>query len=817
MKPFIAALVLILLSANLFAQNKTAVLSIQGSVTDSSSGKPLPFVTIGLQDRATQKTIRSVLSKEDGSFLITGTAGKAYQLELAFVGFASKTISISETSGTVTLGSLSLANSGQDLQVVAITAVKPLIRRSPDGISYDVQSDPETPALTALDIVRKVPLLTVDASDNIKLKGSGNYKILINGKESALMAKNPSDVLRAMPATNIEKIEVITTPPAKYDAEGLAGIINITLKKNTDQGYTLGVNGRYNSVWGPGINLNGTLKQGKIGLTAFMGTNKRRPQSFGSGSSQLFYADQSVLSQDGSNRNTGHNYYGNAELSYEVDSLDLVTANVETFIGGFDQTGYQRSTTTDANQQLSQQYLADIVNNGTYAGLDASLNYQRNFKRDKNQLLTLSYKYSYSPFTQSTGNVFSDTLNFSSPNYQQYNKSGSREHTVQIDYAHPVKKWTIEAGAKGIFRDNFSDFESSNYDAVQGKYISNPLQSDQFSYRQNVYGFYNSYQLKLDKWSFKGGVRLEHTSVRGDFTSSNALVSQDYNNVVPSINIQHTIGKSSFGVAFTDRIQRPGIFQLNPFVDLSNPKFISTGNPDLHPELLHNFELNYSHFAKNSITAGLSYGFSNNTIQPVNTLRVDSTGSQRDTVTVTSYQNLGFNKVLGLNLNTNFTLTPALTLTLNGQLNRIWVSGSYNGVYYKNDGYTGNAEANAAYKFKKGFRFSIDAGFFSGDVTLQGKTNNFLYSSYVLSKSFWGKKATVSMVVNNPYSRVFTGRSNFHTVDFYQTSYNQMPYRTYAIRINYKIGKLNSDIKRSEKNISNDDTKSGGKSGGGNQ
>ena len=817
MKPFIAALVLILLSAKLAAQNNATILSIQGSVIDSGSGKPLPFVTIGLKERPTQKTIRSVLSKEDGSFLITGAAGKAYQLELAFVGFASKTILISEKSGIVMLGSLMLATASQDLQVVAVTAVKPLIRRSVDGISYDVQSDPETPALTALDIIRKVPLLTVDASDNIKLKGSGNYKILINGKESALMAKNPSDVLRAMPATNIEKIEVITTPPAKYDAEGLAGIINITLKKNTDQGYTLGINGRYNSVWGPGVNVNGTLKQGKIGLTAFMGTNKRRPQSFGFGSSQLFYADQSLLDQEGSNQSTGHNYYGNAEVSYEMDSLDLLTANVETFVGKFDQTGYQRSTTVDANQNLSQQYLTNTLADGKYSGLDASLNYQRSFKRDKNQLLTLSYKYSYSPNSQTNGNVFSDTINFSSPDYQQYNKSGSREHTLQLDYAHPYKKLTIEAGAKGIFRDNFSDFESSNFDAGQGKYIANPLQSDQFTYRQNVYGLYNSYQLKLDKWSFKGGVRLEHTAVRGDFTSSNATVAQDYNNLVPSINIQHTINKSSFGIAYTDRIQRPGIWQLNPFVDMSNPKFISTGNPNLHPELLHNFELNYSHFAKNSITAGLSYGFSNNTIQPVNTLRVDSTGGQRDTVTVTSYQNLGFNKVLGLNLNTNFTLTPALTLSLNGQLNHIWVSGSYNGVLYRNDGFTGNAEFNAAYKFKKGFRFSIDAGYFSGDVTLQGKTNAFVYSSYVVSKSFWGKKATVSLVANNPYSRVFTGRSNSHTVDFYQTSYNQFPYRTYAIRLNYKFGKLNSDIKHSQTNISNDDTKGGGKSGGGNQ
>src|SRR4029077_13347907 len=177
------------------------------------------------------------------------------------------------------LGTIYLKPSGKQLKEVSVVVVKPLIKRDLDGITYDVSADPETPSLSALDMMRKVPLLTVDGNDNIKLKGKANYKILINGKESALMAKNPSDVLRSMPATNIERIEVITTPPAKYDAEGLAGIINIITKKNVDQGYNIGINGRYNTLWGPGFNLNGTLKQGKFGLSAFAGYNVHNEQT----------------------------------------------------------------------------------------------------------------------------------------------------------------------------------------------------------------------------------------------------------------------------------------------------------------------------------------------------------------------------------------------------------------------------------------------------------------------------------------------------------------------------------------------------------
>jgi hypothetical protein len=817
MKPLFLFTAILFLGNILTAQTIQPGITVKGVVMDSLTNKPLGFVTVAIQDAKTGQTIRSSLAKEDGSFVISATAGKTYQLALAFVGYTGKTISLAGRGSPADIGQVVMVPSEKKLEAVSVVAVKPLISRSADGINYNVQSDPEVNALTALDIMRKVPLLTVDASDNIKLKGSGNYKILINGKESALMAKNPSDVLRAMPATNIERIEVITTPPAKYDAEGLSGIINIITKKNTDQGYTLGINGRYNSVWGPGLNMNGTLKKGKFGLSAFAGLNRQRTQTFEFGNNQTFFADNSVLSQNGTNVYEGHNYYGNATVSYEIDSLDLITGNFESFFGKNGQHSQQQSNSRDSSGLINQQYLLTNYGNGSYLGLDASVNYQRGFKSDKNRLLTLSYKYSYSPNRQFNNNSFSDTLNYSVPDYQQYNDAGSREHTIQLDYTHPVKKLAVEAGSKAIFRNNYSDFQSDNYDPMEGKYIINPGQTNNFTYHQNIYSLYNSYQLKLDQWNLKAGLRLEHTKVDGDFVSSGQTVRQDYNNFIPSVSIQRTLKSGSLSFGYTDRIQRPGIYQLNPFVDLSNPKFITTGNPNLNPELMHSFELNYNHFSKNSVSVGLSYAFSNNAIQSVSNLVIDTVSVQKDTVTVTTFRNLGYNRTLGLNFNTSFTFTSAFTLSLNGQLSHIWLSGTYDENFYKNDGYTGNVFANAAYKFKKGYRAAIDAGYFSGDVTLQGKTNAFIYSSYVVSKTFLNKKATVSLVANNPYSRLFTGRSYSKTVDFYQTNYNQWPYRTFAIRFNYKFGKLTSDIKRNERGINNDDTKSGGKSNTGNQ
>ncbi|HJP64549.1 MAG TPA: carboxypeptidase regulatory-like domain-containing protein, partial [Mucilaginibacter sp.] len=234
-----------------FTVAQTAVhptLTIKGTVVDSSSKAPVSFVTVTLQDAATKQAIKSGLTQDNGSFSLTVPEGKKYQVTFVFIGYATKTVQLSGTGKEINVGKVTLFATSKQLQDVSITAVKPLVKQEIDRISYDVQADPETKTQNVLDMLRKVPLVTVDASDNIQLKGSGNYKILINGKPSSLVAHNPSDVFKSMPASSIQKIEVITTPPAKYDAEGLTGIINIITNKKVDQGYNGNINLRENTI-----------------------------------------------------------------------------------------------------------------------------------------------------------------------------------------------------------------------------------------------------------------------------------------------------------------------------------------------------------------------------------------------------------------------------------------------------------------------------------------------------------------------------------------------------------------------------------------
>jgi hypothetical protein len=791
-----------------FAQNSPQLVTVKGIVIDSLTKQPLGYVTVALQDAKTKTPVKSNLTKDDGSFELKAPYGKSYTLVLAFVGYTNKVVAVTNNSTSVNLGKIVLQASTSQLKDVVVTAVKPLMTQEVDRISYNVAADPESKSVTALDMMRKVPLLTVDANDNIQLKGSGNYKILINGKESALLAKNPSDVLRSMPGVNIQKIEVITTPPAKYDAEGLAGIINIITTKNIDEGYNIGINTRYNSKWGPGLNLNSTVKQGKFGFSGYAGLGNQNKTTTPYNSKETFFGDQSVLNQAGLNSYTGGYKYANGNFSYEIDTLNLLTASVdyETDKNGQNSGG---SSNTILNNAISQQYYQNSTTDSRYIGFDASINYQLGFKRSKDQLLTISYKYSYSPNKQTSTNRFIDTINYQQPNYNQYNNEGTREHTIQVDYAQPFnKKISMEAGAKAILRSDFSNFQSDTLDNSSNQYLTDQNQTNDFTYDQNVYSLYNSYQLKLDKWTAKGGLRLEETTINADFSTTGTTLNTTYNNLIPSISIQRSLTTtSSMNFGFTERIQRPDIYELNPFVNRSNPEFISQGNPDLKPELNHVFELNYSHFTKGSINLGLSYSFSNNAIQNVTSLKTETVDGKIDTVTSSTYQNLGSNRSLGLNVNTSYPITTKLSLNINGLLNRIWLQGLYNGSSYKNAGYTGNMFMSIAYKFDDGYRIGTNTGYFSGNVNLQGKSSYFIYNSYVFSKDLLKKNATVSFVANNPWSKYWNGNSYTSTPDFYQQNNYFNTYRTFAIRLSYKFGKLNSDIKKNQHGIDNDDTK----------
>lgn len=805
MRSLLSLFFFFLFSAFAFAQTTPPPsMTIKGTVLDSVSKAPVSFVTVTLQDAKTKQSIKSGLTKDDGSFTIKAAEGRPYQLVFVFVGYGTKIVPVAKTSGEVNIGKISLSSSSKQLKGVEITATKPLVKQEIDRISYDVQADPETKTQNVLDMLRKVPLITVDASDNIQMKGSSNYKILINGKPSSLVAHNPSDVFKSMPASSIQRIEVITTPPAKYDAEGLAGIINIITNKKIDQGYNGSINLRENTLYGPGGGFSLTVKEGKLGLSMYSGASDRTTTHSSSQSDlQTFGSFPSDLQQSSANTNKGHFLYTSEEISYEIDSLNLVTATLDLNGAKFNSGGNLFSQTFGPTNSLTQSYRQFNSGTNQWNGFDVGVNYQLGFKSNKDRLLTISYKYSHSPTQGNSFGTVADRYNYAVPSLQQQNSTGSNEQTMQVDYVHPLKKFNIEGGVKAILRNNFSDFETNDLDTVNNAYVNNPASDNNFNYQQDIYSLYNTYQLNLKDWAFKGGFRIENTDVNANFITVNTPLSQNYTNIIPSVSIQRKFKGSSINFGFTNRIQRPDISQLNPFVDSLNTKFISTGNPNLRPVLNHNFEVNYSKFGKGYINAGLSYSFANNTIQNVTKLL--------DTVTYTTYQNVGSDKNFGANLSVNYPITKKLNLNINSNVSYIFLRGFINGELYANHGFQGYTFAYAGYRFTDTWRAGVNGGFYSANVLLQGKSNAYVFTSISTSKDILKKKASIFLSMSNPFSEYRTNRSYTRDVDFYQTNVSQNPYRSLNFGLSYRFGKLKDDIKKNKRGIDNDDQKGGNK------
>ncbi len=518
-----------------------------------------------------------------------------------------------------------------------------MIKQEIDRLSYDVQADPDSKALTVMDMLRKVPLVTVDGDDNIQLQGSGSYRIFINGKPSALMTNNPKDVLRSMPANTIQKIEIITTPPAKYDSEGLAGIINIITIRKIADGYNGNINARYNLPWGPGLNLTGTYKKGKFGLSGYLGDSRQIHTTTGyTNYRETFAPSVSTFSQAGDRGNNGNYFYGSAELSYELDTLNLLTASLNYNNGQYHSSSdYLTEFSSESASILPQSYnLLNTATNG-YMGTDIGLNYQLGFKQNKNQLLTASYRYSGYQNSQPSNIRTVNRVNYNNPDYNQQNDAGAKEHTLQLDYVHPLKKLTIEAGAKGIFRNNFSNSAAQTLVTLNGEstYADDPTRRNDFTYHQNVYSLYNSYTYQLADWTVKAGARLERTHVDANFITNGSSLNMNYTNLVPSLSLQRRFkNNQSLTFGYTNRLERPGIYQLNPFVDKSNPQIVSTGNPGLRPVLSYLIELTYAHSGNNIFSIKTSYFYTGNAIQYVTRLL-------SDTLSINTYANVGANRI----------------------------------------------------------------------------------------------------------------------------------------------------------------------------
>ena len=776
--------------------------SIAGIVVDSATKNPLAMVTIRLK-KANNETIQIMVSQEDGSFKFPSVVPASYSVSIEAFGYALKRITVDSLtfiSQTIDLKSIYLAGTVVGLKEVAISGDRQLIRRKADRIIYDLKADPESKSNNVLGMMRKIPYLSVDGDDNLLMKGNSSFKVLINGKPSGSMEGNLKAVLKSIPASTIDRIEVITTPPSRYDAEGLGGIINIITNKKNNDGFngSLNVNESF-PVGGPGVGGSFTAKSGKFGISSFGGGSiYHLPQTFNT--NKRVDAVGTTLEQEGHQRSTNKTAYFGTEWSYLADSVNLLTAQLNYNGSRVKDHSAQASALTGANGHL-QQYGFENENQATGYGIDAGINYEMGFKRMKNRLLTFSYLFGTSLNDKNGKIAFDNRVNFATPDFQQTDHQRFKEHTFQVDFVTPVKKLNIEAGLKGILRKNNSDFAYNSLNTALGLYETDPVLSNSFSNTQNVFSAYNSYQLNLNSWNINAGVRIEETVIRADFSSTASVADQDYFNLIPSL----AIGKgfengSSISFGFSQRVRRPGISRLNPYIDRSNPNYEITGNPDLRPVLLNDIQFGYSSNKKIALNIGFNYSFMNNLdLQVVNF-------NPATQVTRITYANTGKSSSAGVNFNLSYQVTSSYNARLNGNSMYLWLSGQDNGQPINNDMLIYAVTLSNVVRLNHGWALNADLGINSRNPTgLQGYTNGFFSSAFNFNKDVIKDKFSIGGGIKNPFTKYRNSLNRTFGPQFSQVYENENYFRTFNISLNYNFGKLKDNINKNKVGIKNND------------
>lgn len=806
---------------NPMMQAAKGIAKLSGVIVDSTSAKGVEFANVALYNKATNKLVDGTVADEKGKFSIAELADGDYKIEISFIGFGNKTIdNIKIVNGkNRDLGSIKLSSSEKLLGEVTVTSQRAMIEEKVDRLVYNAEKDQMSKGGDAADVLRKVPLLTVDLDGNVSLRGNSNVKVLINNKPSSIMASSVADALKQIPADMIKSVEVITSPSAKYDAEGSGGIINIITKKNNLEGKTLTVDlGAGNR--GTNLGLNGSLRKGKFGanLGGFgrLGYNKATTDLEQSTivNSKTIVTKQTATAND----NPLFGFY-NLGMDYDIDKTQSLTGAVRYGLRNFKRTQDQTTNLFENALPLSSA-LRNINSRDFSNSVDVNVDYVKTFKPQ--QEWTISTQYSRNDLLN---NFESDLLNPTTSDIlsrsKNINTNLNQEMTFQTDYVTPLSKMSqIEFGGKGIFRQVNSDYAYQFATGSNGEYATDATHpTGTLDYNQNVASTYASFLFTTkNKYSFKVGSRYEYTMI--DATQDGkAIAIPNYGNLVPSVNISKTVREGlTVKAGYNRRIQRPGLQQLNPNVNAVNSQSIVMGNPNLSPELTNNFELGLStNIKKTYLNVSLFGRFTDNVITQVRQPSDSLAG-----VVVTTYQNVGKQQSYGTNVFANVYLLP--NWTVNGSVEAIYafLEGKTTGLNgtsetVSNQGITFGGRMMTQVTFKNGWGIQGWGGGRGAQVQLQGRQGGFGMYSLGVKKDFKNKKGSIGLAGENFLTKT-TGvmRTELNSPLFSSVSSTNLYNRGVKLTLNYKFGSMNFNAPKKTRSVRNDDVKDGEGGGGDN-
>lgn len=775
-----------------------------------SLGESEMFATVRLfNDLDTIKPIYVGVTDENGLFDYKINEAGRYQLKIQSTGKNElvNPFSVDDATPIADLGTLVMQDNAEVLGEVTVMAQRPLVTKDIDRIGYDVQADESSKTSSIIEMLRKVPMVNVDAQNNITVKGSTSFKVYKNGRPNNSFTNNPKEVLSAIPASMIKRIEVITEPGAKYDAEGVGAILNIVTLENTSiKGVMGNVSAQINSLGTPQGSLWLSSQIDKVTVSAYAGTHYMNK---GISKSETFthydYKDSgSSMDYVSKGYYKGSGTWFGADASWEPDTLNLFNLSFNGYWHDLDVPGSTSTIMSAADGSTIYSYNSKYFYPQSYLDFSGNISYQRSTHR-KGETFNLSYLVSTTDQDRDQSQEYFDMVNM------PVNYTGTHsvfdlkfiEHTIQADWTRPFGKiHTLDVGAKYIYRDNHS--------TTTNEYIGVGETFSDFSHITQVLAGYGEYRLRLGRWSAKAGIRYEYSYLKADFEDGTQPgFSQNLSDWVPSAAISWQANDAnSFTFNYATRINRPGISYLNPAIE-EGPNSTSQGNPDLASARHNSLKLTYMYIKPLfNLNLSANYEFSNDMIAAYKTVEsIDGVDHIFST-----YGNVGDRRHFFVNANMQWSLTPKTQFVLNGMASWTQYKVDRQGLSLARWGWGGFARLSHQLPWK--LRAELAGGknqVYVNDVYsyTEPKTNSGWNYYLSLQRSFLKEdRLSVSVYVLNPFGSKVNSTYQYYVNGDY-TGYSDTRMlnvgKMAMLRVAYRFGSVNAQVKKTSKSISNDD------------
>ncbi|MDP3148775.1 MAG: TonB-dependent receptor [Ignavibacteria bacterium] len=595
---------LILFSPKIFAQNQSLG-TVFGEIVSESNKNPLEFVSVSLIHQPDSTVVSGDVTDSKGKFEIKNIPFGQYFLRYSFIGFNtlnSAGFKLDARQTTVKLGTINLSESYVALKEVSVTSNKLIMTNAIDRKVYNVQQDIMSTTGSASDLLQNIPSVQVDIDGNVSLRGSTNVMILINGKTSPLMGKTRADALQQIPASSIEKIEVVTNPSAKYKPDGTSGIINIVMKKETKAGLNGSVSGNVGNKNRYNANTNVNYNPGSFNIFGSLSIRQDNRNQYSKDTRTQYDTVTNTIIPvpnyyEASSQSNGHplSYGISLGVDYNYDSQNSSGISGNYFYRRFIRNETSTKVLKDYNYAITEDYDRLRYNKEYEIETEATAYFEHDFSAEDHKL---RLEFTASRSSEEENNRYTNIYRVPT-NTNQYDntiiKQGDDKNHLSLAYENPLaKNSTLEAGYEGDFNKTDLDYFGEYFDNGQGAFVKDLVKTNHFIYNENIHALYLTYSNEIGALSFLSGLRAEQSKLKANLVSRDSIISNDYYNVYPTLHLSYKLTDASeLQLNYSRRANRPEGDELNPFPEYQDPRNIRAGNPRLKPEFIHSVEFGY--------------------------------------------------------------------------------------------------------------------------------------------------------------------------------------------------------------------------------